>query len=252
MGGMLSGLAMPAPVAVIPARFASTRFPGKPLALISGKPMIHHVVERCREAGCFSRVVVATDDARIEATVKGFGGEVLITSPDCASGTDRVAEVARALPGDVWINVQGDEPALHPETLRALTSLFDDARVEMATLVRPLEAHERANPNVVKAVLGEAKQALYFSRHDVPFEREATGVPRWAHLGLYGYRRATLERLSRLPPTLVEKTEALEQLRALGHGIAIHCAVTTHPSQAVDRPEDVQLAEAALARLQSR
>ena len=243
---------MLAPVAVIPARFASTRFPGKPLALISGKPMIHHVVERCREARCFSAVVVATDDERIAQTVRGFGGEVVMTSPACASGTDRVAEVARARPGaptDVLINVQGDEPALHAESLVALVRLFDSPAVEMGTLVRPLHDVERSNPNVVKAVLGEDQRALYFSRADLPFTREVTGLPRWAHLGLYGYRRATLERLSRLAPTALEKTESLEQLRALGHGIAIHCAVTTRASQAVDRPEDVPLAEAALAGL---
>lgn len=246
---------MPAPVAVIPARFASTRFPGKPLALISGQPMIRHVVDRCREAACFSRVIVATDDERIATTVKGFGGEVVMTSPQCATGTDRVAEVSRALggdPRDVLVNVQGDEPALHPEPLRALTALFDDASVEMGTLVRPLAPHERANPNVVKAVLAENGRALLFSRHDLPFEREAVGIARWAHVGLYAYRRDTLARLATLTPTLLEKTESLEQLRALGHGISIRCAVSHHASQAVDRPEDVPRAEAALTHLFSK
>ena len=245
---------MSAPVAVIPSRYAAQRFPGKPLALISGKPMIQHVVERCREAGCFSQVIVATDDERIRAAVRGFGGEAVMTSPACASGTDRVAEVAAklGLSGEsVVINVQGDEPAVHPQSLITLARAFDDATIEMGTLVRALKEDERANPNVVKAVLDETGSALYFSRADLPFQRDAAGppMPRWAHLGLYGYRARVLSRLAALPPTALEKTESLEQLRALGHGIRIACRVTPHPAQAVDRPEDVPLAEAALARL---
>jgi 3-deoxy-manno-octulosonate cytidylyltransferase (CMP-KDO synthetase) len=245
---------MSAPVAVIPSRYAAQRFPGKPLALINGKPMVQHVVERCADAKCFSRVVVATDDERIAAAVKGFGGEALMTSPDCASGTDRVAEVAKqlGLPAEsVVINVQGDEPAVHPHSLAALAKAFDDPSVQMATLIRALKEDERQNANVVKVVLDEAWNALYFSRAELPFQRDASGPPppRWAHLGLYGYRANVLTRLAALPPTLLEKTESLEQLRALGHGIRIACRVTQHQSQAVDRPEDVRLAEAALARL---
>lgn len=245
---------MSAPVAVIPARYAASRFPGKPLALISGRPMVQHVHARCVEAQCFSRVVVATDDARIADVVRAFGGEAVMTSPSCPSGTDRVAEVARALslaPDAVLINVQGDEPAVHPQSLQALARAFDEPRVEMATLVRALREDERANPNVVKAVLDEQQFALYFSRADLPFQRDAgtSSIRRWAHLGLYGYRAATLQRLATLAPTALEKTESLEQLRALGHGIRIACRVTEHPTQAVDRPEDVPLAEAALTRL---
>ncbi len=245
---------MALPVAVIPSRYAAQRFPGKPLALISGKPLVQHVVERCQEAACFARVLVATDDARIAQAVRAFGGEVAMTSPDCATGTDRVAEVARGLglpPDGVVINVQGDEPAVPPEALRALAAAFDDASVRMATLVRPLGLEERSNPNVVKVVLDEAGDALYFSRADVPFQRDPGGPPppRWAHVGLYGYRAATLARLSSLPPTPLERAEALEQLRALGHGVRIACRVTPHETQAVDRPEDVPLAEAALRRL---
>jgi 3-deoxy-manno-octulosonate cytidylyltransferase (CMP-KDO synthetase) len=203
--------------------------------------MIEHVVHRCHEAQVFGRVMVATDDQRIAAAVRGFGGEVMMTSPACASGTDRVAEVARALslPGDsVVVNVQGDEPAMPPAGLRALTRLFDDPAREMATLVRPLRDEERVNPTVVKAVLDEAGRALYFSRADLPFQRDPGGeaIPRWAHL-------------ARLPPTALERVESLEQLRALGHGIAIHCARTDRSSAAVDRPEDVPLAEAALEAL---
>lgn len=240
---------MAGPLAVIPARYASTRFPGKPLTLIRGKPMIQHVVERCREARVFERIVVATDDDRIEQAVRAFGADVQRTSPHCPSGTDRVAEVARALGlvgHQVVVNVQGDEPAIDPAVLRILVGRFDDAAVELATLVRPLLPEERTNPNVVKAVLDEHDRALLFSRADLPFTREDVGLERWAHVGLYGYRVETLLRLASLPPTKLERTESLEQLRALGHGVQIHCARTSRPSVAVDRPEDVAAAEAAL------
>jgi len=240
--------------AVIPARYASTRFPGKPLVLINGKPMVQQVVERCHEAGCFARVVVATDDQRIEAAVRGFGGDVLLTSASHPTGTDRVAEVARLLGlagTDVVVNIQGDEPALHPDSLRALVRLFDSPEVALGTLVRPLADEERSKPTVVKVVLDEARRALYFSRADLPFQRDATTAPiqRWAHVGLYGYRATTLQRLSTLPPTPLELTEALEQLRALGHGLRFHTAVTTHASAAVDVPQDLPAAEAAVRAL---
>lgn len=245
------------PIAVIPARYAAQRFPGKPLAPIAGKPMVQHVYERCGEARCFSRVLVATDDARIVDAVQGFGGEAVLTSPACASGTDRVAEVARGLslsPEAVVVNVQGDEPAVHPESLALLARAFEADAVEMATLVRPLEDAERPNPNVVKVVRDEADFALYFSRADLPFQRDAgtPGVKRWAHLGLYGYRAHVLETLSTLQPTFLERAESLEQLRALGNGVRILCVETRHATQAVDTPGDVALAEAALARLPRR
>ncbi len=238
-------------IAVIPSRYAAQRFPGKPLALLLGKPMVQHVYERCVEAKCFSRVIVATDDERIANAVRAFGGHAHMTSPDCTSGTDRVAEVAASLgTDDVFINVQGDEPAVHPESLAALARTFDDVRVEMATLVRPLHEEERANPNVVKVVRDEAGFGLYFSRADIPFARDTNvKIQRWAHLGLYGFRAATLKRLASLPPTALEKTESLEQLRALGNGVRILCAQTPHSTQAVDVPADVPLAEAALKKL---
>lgn len=240
--------------AVIPSRLASTRFPGKPLASINGKPMVQHVVERCLEARCFQRVIVATDDSRIEQAVRAFGGTALLTSANHPSGTDRVAEVARLLGltgGEVVVNVQGDEPALHPDTLRALVSLFTLPEVSLGTLVRPLREDERTKPTVVKAVLDEANRALYFSRADIPFQRDATAAPlqRWAHVGLYGYRASTLETLAALAPTALERTESLEQLRALGHGLRFHCAVTMHASVSVDVPDDVPAAEAAVRAL---
>ncbi len=237
-------------IAVIPARHAASRFPGKPLALLLGKPMVEHVVRRCEEAGCFDEVVVATDDERIAQAVRSFGGRAVLTSAHCHSGTDRVAELARSRPGaddDVFVNVQGDEPAIAPAALRALAAAFADPAVAMATLVRPLEEAERANPNVVKVVRDEFGRALYFSRHDLPYPRDPAAVAsRWAHIGIYGYRRSTLLRIAALPPTQLERSESLEQLRALGNGIEILCCPTLHRTQAVDVPSDLPLAEAAL------
>ncbi|MCP3058498.1 3-deoxy-manno-octulosonate cytidylyltransferase [Myxococcus sp. K38C18041901] len=235
-------------IAVIPARHASTRYPGKPLALIAGRPMVEHVWRRCQEAGVFHEVWVATDDERIRATVESFGGRAVMTSPACATGTDRVAEVARARPDvDVWVNVQGDEPLVDPAALEALAGLFDDTAVRMGTLVRPLEADEAESPHVVKAVLALNGDALYFSRSLVPHARETgTPVPRWGHIGLYGYRRDVLLRLADLAPTPLEETEKLEQLRALEHGISIRCARVSWRTVAVDIPADVAKVEAVM------
>lgn len=236
------------PVAIIPARYASSRFPGKPLARLGGRPMIQHVWERCVASGAFARVLVATDDDRIRDAVRGFGGEAVMTSPNCASGTDRVAEVARANPDvEVLVNVQGDEPLIHPDVLRAITSAFEDEAVQMATLVRPLEDDERQNPNVVKALLARNGDALYFSRADVPYQREPKGFPhRYGHIGLYGYRRQVLLDLAKLPPSPLEETEKLEQLRALECGFRIRCLLTLHRTLGVDTPEDLAKAEERL------
>ncbi|MCP3105354.1 3-deoxy-manno-octulosonate cytidylyltransferase [Myxococcus sp. K15C18031901] len=236
-------------VAVIPARYASSRFPGKPLAPIAGTPMVEHVWRRCREAGVFDEVFVATDDTRIRATVEGFGGTAVMTSPACATGTDRVAEVARARPDvDVWVNVQGDEPLLDPATLQALAGLFTDPAVRMGTLVRPLEQDEADSPHVVKAVLALNGDALYFSRSLVPHAREpgTAHIDRWGHIGLYGYRRDVLLRLAELAPTPLEETEKLEQLRALEHGIPIRTARVSWRTVAVDVPGDVAKVEAVM------
>ncbi len=236
------------PVAVIPARWDSTRFPGKPLALLAGRPLVLHVLEACRRSGAFSDVRVATDDDRIAAAVAQAGGTVERTASHHASGTDRVAEVVARLPPavDVVVNVQGDEPLLHPEALCALTAAFEDPAVEMATLIRPLRDEERGNPHVVKAVVDLRSDALYFSRADLPFSRDGAGLTRWAHQGLYGYRRATLLRLASLAPTPLERAESLEQLRALENGIRIRCVPTNHASLGVDTPEDLARAEALL------
>ncbi len=245
---------MSRPYALIPARFAASRFPGKPLALISGKPMVEQVYRRCEEAQCFEQIYVATDSEAIADAVTRFGGRAILTSKDCASGSDRIAQAAQTLSlkdTDIVCNVQGDEPALHAETLQRLVAAFETPGVQMATLVRALEEHERANPNIVKAVLADDGSALLFSRFDIPFERERLAAPirRWAHIGLYGYTWSTLRKVSALPPHVLEETESLEQLRALCHGVKIICQETPHTSVAVDRPEDVPLAEAALWRM---
>jgi len=237
------------PAAVIPARYGSTRLPAKPLAVLGGKPMVQHVHERCRESAAFSRVLVATDDERIASAVRGFGGEVVMTSARCRSGTDRVAEVAALLDDIPWfVNVQGDEPLIHPEALCSIAGAFEDPSVEMATLVRPLDPEERQNPAVVKVVLGRNMDALYFSRADIPFERDpGQGYPpRYAHIGLYAYTREALLQLSRLPPSPLEESEKLEQLRALECGFRIRCAVTLHRSFGIDTPDDLRRAEALL------
>ena len=238
------------PVAVIPARWGSTRFPGKPLVLLAGRPLVVHVLEACRRSGAFSEVRVATDDERIAAVVSEAGGLVDRTRSDHPSGTDRVAEVAARLPPavEVVVNVQGDEPLVHGEALRALAAAFDDPAVEMATLVRPLRDEERGSPNVVKAVVDLRYDALYFTRADVPFSRDGGPVTRWAHQGMYGYRRATVLRLASLAATPLERAESLEQLRALENGIRIRCLPTTHASIGVDTPEDLARAEALLSR----
>lgn len=240
----------PKPVAVIPARYASTRLPAKPLALVAGKPLVQHVWERCVHSGAFAEVLVATDDERIAEAVRAFGGTAVMTSPHAKSGTDRIAEIARARPEvPYFVNVQGDEPLVHPEMLQALGGVFEDPEVEVATLVRPLEEGERQNPNVVKVVLSRNGRALYFSRADIPFERDpGQGFPhRFAHVGLYAYTREALLRLAQLAPSPLEDTERLEQLRALECGIAIRCLTTLHRTLGVDAPEDIPKVEAALA-----
>jgi 3-deoxy-manno-octulosonate cytidylyltransferase (CMP-KDO synthetase) len=238
-------------LAVIPARWASSRFPGKALAVLAGRPLIQHVVEAAVSSRAFTQVLVATDDQRIAEAVTRFGGRAEMTSSAHPSGTDRVAEVVARLPQgapDVVVNLQGDEPLVHPEALRSLVEAFQDVRVEMATLVRPLEdAAERLSPHVVKVVPDARGDALYFSRADIPYDRDGARVPRFAHVGLYGYRRATLVKLAQLPAGTLEQAESLEQLRALEHGIRIRCVRTEYRSIGVDTPADLARAEAALA-----
>jgi 3-deoxy-manno-octulosonate cytidylyltransferase (CMP-KDO synthetase) len=254
----LAASAAPTAVAVIPARFASTRLPGKPLIDLGGLPMIVRVVEQARRVPGLSGVVVATDDVRVKDAVERHGGVAVMTRADHRSGTDRLAEVARTLTCEVVVNVQGDEPLIDPRMIaQALAPFADEPAVEMTTLCRPLaDAHEFANPNVVKAVVGQDGYALYFSRAAVPYDRTGRsdggadgGVPRLAfkHIGLYAYRRATLLRLAALAPTALEETEMLEQLRALEHGIRIRVVQTDLDSIGVDTDEDVARVRALLA-----
>lgn len=239
---------------VIPARYASTRFPGKPLALLEGRPIIRHVVERCRQASRLSEVIVATEDERIAEAVRPWA-KVVMTRPDHPSGTDRVAEVAAQEACDGVVNVQGDEPLIDPEAIDAVAAALTDA--EMTTAATPLAAPEDLeNPNVVKVVVNQAGEALYFSRWAVPYLRDKAGAPpaeRLAafpflhHLGLYGYRRETLLKLVRLPMSPLEKAERLEQLRALENGIRIRVVPVAHGSVGIDTPADLARVEAWLA-----
>ena len=243
-------------IAVIPARYASTRFPGKPLALINGKPMIRHVYERTQRARNIDRVIVATDDDRIRDAVQVFGGEAAMTSPDHATGTDRIAEVARGLTCDLIVNVQGDEPLIQPAMIdEAVAPMLADASIPMGTLCRVItERDEAFDPNVVKVVPDEQGFALYFSRAPIPWDRDAwagtsdlKALPirgtMYKHIGLYVYRREFLLSYAGMPQTALERTEKLEQLRALGRGHRIRVVVTQHESFGVDIPEDLSKIE---------
>jgi 3-deoxy-D-manno-octulosonate cytidylyltransferase len=230
-------------VGVIPARYASVRFPGKPLASLAGKPMVVRVWEAARSAGRIDRVVVATDDERIARVVREAGGEAVLTSPDAASGTDRLAEAARQIPADIYVNVQGDEPLMSPSNIDvAVETLVSDPRREIATLALPIPASDAADPNVVKAAVAADGRALYFSRAPIPYARH--GQPAYRkHLGIYGYRAATLQRLAALSPSPLERMESLEQLRWLEAGYTIWVGEATDDSIGVDTPEDLRKAE---------
>ena len=243
-------------VGIIPARWASTRFPGKMLAPIAGKPLIQRVWERCRMAQRLHTVIVATDEPRIADAVAAFGGEAVMTSPDFQSGTDRIAHVAARLGKEVShvINIQGDEPTISPALIDRLAAvLARDRKLEMVTAASVMtDPAEIANPNCVKVVLAKNGDALYFSRSVIPhpFGMAADAAPRVAfhrHQGIYGYERRYLARFVRWLPSAYERTERLEQLRALEHGTRIRVFVTDHVSLGVDSPEDVARVEARLA-----
>jgi len=231
-------------VGVIPARYASSRFPGKALADLGGKPMVQHVVERTRQAHLLDEVLVATDDARILAAVQAFGGKACMTSPAHPSGTDRIAEVVRDLACDLVVNIQGDEPLIDPAVIdRAVAPLAADAAIPMGTMGRPMGLAEAGDPSKVKVVVDRQGFALYFSRSPIPHLRDgapAAAKPYLLHIGLYVYRRETLLRLAALAPTPLEERERLEQLRALEHGIRIKVVETEHESFGVDTPADLE------------
>ncbi len=238
-------------VAIIPARYQSNRFEGKPLALIQGKPMIQHVVERARRVPLLSRVVVATDDERIGAAVERFGGEWVMTRPDHVTGTDRLAEAAQllAIPDqDVIVNIQGDQPLFPAEVVEQVARpLIDDPALPMATLIyKIVRAEEITDPNHVKTVFDCHGNALYFSRSPIPFQRDP-GEPRqptyYKHLGFYAYRKGFLVTFVALPEGQWERFEKLEQLRALEYGFTIRVVLTEHDSVEVDTPRDAERVE---------
>jgi 3-deoxy-manno-octulosonate cytidylyltransferase (CMP-KDO synthetase) len=238
-------------VAIIPARYESTRLPGKPLADLRGQPMIRRVYERTARAAGVDRVLVATDDARIRAAVESFGGEAVMTRSDHPTGTDRIAEVAAALDAEVVVNVQGDLPLLDPDMVAAAVApMRADENLPMATLKTPIrDRGEMDNPNVVKVVTDRAGFALYFSRSPIPFWRDGAegDILAYRHIGLYVYRRDFLLSFARLEPTPLERAERLEQLRALERGFRIKVVEVSDAAVEVDTMEDLERARALLA-----
>ncbi len=241
-------------IGVIPARYASSRFPGKPLALIAGKPLIQHVVERCQKARSLSELIVATDDRRIQELAGNFC-RVELTSADHPSGSDRIAEVAGRCACEGVVNIQGDEPLIDPAVIDLVSEALN--RELMSTAATPLsDPADYENPNIVKVVVNGAGHALYFSRRTIPYLRAAASrsvseqlaaFPFLKHLGIYGYQRETLLRLVKLPVSPLEEAEKLEQLRALENGIRIGVAKVKYDSVGVDVPEDVGRVERLLS-----
>jgi 3-deoxy-manno-octulosonate cytidylyltransferase (CMP-KDO synthetase) len=229
-------------IAVIPARYASTRLPGKALLDIGGRPMIQHVYERAARAASLSEVWIATDDSRIFDVVRAFGGRVVMTSPDHPSGTDRIAEAVREMETDIVVNVQGDEPLLDPREIDAVVApLAAEPYLQMSTAAVPIhDPREIEDPGNVKVVVNQHGYALYFSRLPIPFDRSGGCPPRLKHLGLYAYRREFVFRYAQLPPTPLEQMERLEQLRVLEHGYRIRVIITEHDAIGVDTPEDLE------------
>jgi 3-deoxy-manno-octulosonate cytidylyltransferase (CMP-KDO synthetase) len=243
-------------IALIPARFASSRFPGKPLTLLLGKPLIQWVYEQALQVRDLDGVWVATDDLRIREAVQAFGGRVLMTRDDHPSGSDRLAEAAGLLnlaPEDLVINIQGDQPVFPPELVSQLAGVLRrDPEVVMATPVRRLDdPAAAANPNVVKVVFDRAGRALYFSRSLLPFWRAGAPPYFYRHIGIYAYRVQFLKEFVHLPPGRWEAAEKLEQLRALEHGFPIHVVETTGDTREVDTPEDLRRVEDFLRRSRS-
>lgn len=234
-------------IGIIPARYASSRFPGKPLVDLKGKTMIQRVYEGASKSQKISKIIVATDDQRIFDTVKAFGGEVVMTSLDHTTGTDRCGEVAELFPdADVVVNIQGDEPLVNYQQLDALCNAFEDDKVEIATLgINKVTEEEQQNTNRIKIVLDENKNAMYFSRSPIPNTANAkqeiiNQFQFYRHIGLYAYRKKTLLELVNLKPTLIEKIESLEQLRWLYYGYKIKVVQTEIETPNIDVPEDLE------------
>ncbi len=235
-------------IIAIPARFGSSRFPGKVITRLAGKPVIQHVYEACVRAN-LGRIVIATESTQVVSTCMQFGGNVVLTSDQCQSGTDRIYEATQYGDENFIINVQGDEPFIHPDTIVKIAELLqNDTSCDIATAVMATTDQSKIdNPNCVKAVLDANMRALYFSRSRVPFMREATEENKnfvyWHHCGIYGYRRDALKRFVSLPQGILEKMEKLEQLRALENGMTIKCVQIDPAGPAIDTPEDLQRAE---------
>ncbi len=226
---------------IIPARFASTRFPAKILASATGRPLVQHVVDQVRRCGRVRQIIVAVDDARIEQALRPYGTACVMTSPSHPSGTDRIAEVARGLEDDIVVNVQGDEPEIEPDIIDSLIERLQTSADDMATAATPFPAGaDPDNPNLVKVVVRADGRAMYFSRSRIPFQRDSAGGQQptyYLHLGIYAYRRSFLLEYAGWPPTQCESAEKLEQLRALEHGRSIHVLKVARATHGIDTPE---------------
>lgn len=247
------GMSDPQVVVVIPSRYAATRLPGKPLINLAGKPMVQHVYERAKLAQTVHRILVATDDQRIVDAVRAFGGEVRMTRSDHRTGTERIAEVAAHEPGDVFVNVQGDEPLIDPVAIdTAVAALLEEPPAQVSTVATPIRhVPDIMDPNIVKTVLDFDSNALYFSRAPVPWVRDTqqkVHVKYWKHLGLYVFQRDALLEYATLPQGELEKIEQLEQLRWLENGWKIRVAEVEHDAVSVDVPEDVTRVEKLLQK----
>lgn len=235
-------------IIVIPARYGSTRFPGKPLAELQGKPIIQWVYEACKKANC-GEVIIATEDERITSAAASFGAKAVMTSADCQSGTDRIYQATKGLGADYVINVQGDEPFVQPETIKAVVELVkNDDKTDISTACMLVtDADIINNPNHVKAVLAKDMRALYFSRSPIPYKREKTPesekAPYYLHCGIYGYKIKALEQFVKLPVSPLENLEKLEQLRALEAGMTIKSALINKAGPAIDTPADLERAK---------
>jgi 3-deoxy-manno-octulosonate cytidylyltransferase (CMP-KDO synthetase) len=233
--------------AVIPARLSSTRLSGKVLRTIAGRPMLEWVWRAAAVSGLMDPVVVATDAEEVATVCRQRGIPAVMTSADCASGSDRVREAARQIDADIYVNIQGDEPTLTPDFFPPLLALFERPEVEVATLAVRCPPHEIADPNAVKVVTALDGRALYFSRATIPFDRDGSGFAGYRkHLGIYAYRKAALERFAALPPSWIECVERLEQLRLLHNGIDIYVAPAPRDTIGVDTEADLMRAEAML------
>src|SRR5947209_14567133 len=243
-------------VGIIPARWRSTRFPGKPLYLIANKPLLRHVWERCHRAKELKRIIIATDEMRIASAAFEWGAEVAMTSAKHQSGTDRIAEVARRLRGfEYIINIQGDEPLIEPALLdRMVETLRRDRRIDIVTAAHPFEsAAAAASPHQVKVIVDRDNNAIYFSRYAIPFPRNrSVSIKYFRHQGIYGFRRKALLDFVRSKPTPLERAESLEQLRALENGVKVHVLLTKHGSPGVDTPAEAKALERKLARAKGR